>query len=294
MRSTCLLFAVVLTACAGETGADTGTPDTTDADADADADADGYTTADGDCDDTDPTVNPGATEACDGIDNNCDGEADDGLLATFYADADGDGFAGATDAVEACEAPDGYTDTWTDCDDTDPTVNPEAAEVCDGIDNDCDGATDDADDSLDPTTQVTVYTDADTDGYGAEDTAMLACFAGEGQSETAGDCDDSNAAANPGATEVCDALDVDEDCNGLSDDDDPDATGQLDYALDADGDGYGDASAPESWCDAPSGYVADTTDCDDDDASTYPGASEVGAGLLAAPGRSHLITEDLQ
>jgi hypothetical protein len=76
-----------------------------------------------DCDDTDPAVNPGATEVCeDGVDNDCDG-VDDTCPA---ADADADGY-----------------DETVDCDDTDPAVNPGATEVCeDGVDNDCDGVDD--------------------------------------------------------------------------------------------------------------------------------------------------------
>ena len=56
-----------------------------------DLDGDGYT-SDEDCDDSSELVNPSATELCDGQDNNCDDQIDEGVLSTFYTDADGDGF----------------------------------------------------------------------------------------------------------------------------------------------------------------------------------------------------------
>lgn len=80
-----------------------------------------------DCDDTNPFVNPSATEECDGIDNNCDGVIDEGCPCT--TDNDEDGY---TD--EACGG--------DDCDDTNPLVYPGATEECDGVDNNCDEVVD--------------------------------------------------------------------------------------------------------------------------------------------------------
>ena len=97
-----------------------------------DGDGDGYTDCDGDCDDGDATVYPGAPELCDGIDNDCDAIANDAI------DADGDGFT-------PCDG---------DCDDGEPQAFPGHSEVCDGIDNDCDGTPD----------QV-IGDDADGDGF---------------------------------------------------------------------------------------------------------------------------------
>ncbi|MEE2750287.1 MAG: putative metal-binding motif-containing protein, partial [Myxococcota bacterium] len=77
----------------------------------------GTTSMDGDCDDAEPLVNPGAVESCDGLDNDCDG-----VVPVAELDGDGDGFL-------SCE----------DCDDTDPAINPSAVEVCDGVENNCDG-----------------------------------------------------------------------------------------------------------------------------------------------------------
>ena len=112
-----------------------------------DADADGYTTAD-DCNDADASINPGATEICDGVDNNCDGETDEGLLTPVYADLDGDGFGAGAAVGGVCDAsslPEGQVLDSTDCDDSDSSVNPGATELCDGLDNDCDAATSEPD-----------------------------------------------------------------------------------------------------------------------------------------------------
>jgi len=82
-------------------------------------------------------------ETCDGLDNDCDGETDDGVKTTFYEDSDGDGYGNPSSTTEACSAPEGYVEDSTDCDDTDGSVNPGAAEVCDNEkDDNCNGFTD--------------------------------------------------------------------------------------------------------------------------------------------------------
>ncbi|MCP4805296.1 MAG: hypothetical protein GY884_08095, partial [Proteobacteria bacterium] len=93
--------------------------------------------------DTDSDVNPDAEDVCDEVDNDCDGEVDDGAtLSTWYADADADGFGDADDSLDDCAEPTGYVADDTDCDDTLADVNPDATEACNGTDDDCDGSTD--------------------------------------------------------------------------------------------------------------------------------------------------------
>ena len=107
-----------------------------------DQDGDGFCIFDGDCNNQDPTVHPDAPEVCDGFDNNCDGDIDEGVTTNFYVDHDGDGY-GTGMATEACEAPRGYVTDMTDCDDIEYNTNPGHSEVCgDGLDNNCDGKID--------------------------------------------------------------------------------------------------------------------------------------------------------
>ena len=80
-------------------------------------------------------------EICNGVDDDCDGAIDEGVMETFYEDLDGDGFGGEQEPIEACERPAGYVDNSGDCDDGEAEINPDAEEICnDGIDNDCDEA----------------------------------------------------------------------------------------------------------------------------------------------------------
>ncbi len=104
-----------------------------------DFDQDGYTD-DIDCDDTNPNINPGAEEVCDGTDNNCDGQIDEGLLTIYYSDMDMDGFGDPSSSTEACDIPPGMTENDLDCDDTNPNINPDAEDIPNnGIDENCDG-----------------------------------------------------------------------------------------------------------------------------------------------------------
>ena len=135
---------------------------------------------------------------------------------------------------------------------------PDAETACgDGIDEDKDGATDCADPDCAGTDAC--VDDADGDRY----------------DELTGDCDDTDPTINPSATELCDG--IDNDCDGLVDDLDPGTRDQPTWYLDADGDGWGLEDQSEDACDPPGGYAEISGDCDDDDASAYPGAAETEA-----------------
>jgi hypothetical protein len=101
----------------------------------------------GDCNDADASINPAASERCNGVDDDCDGSVDDTTL-TYYSDADGDGYGDeATALVLTCTqtAPAGAVVVGGDCDDANPNVHPNLVELCDQLDNDCDGSVDVAD-----------------------------------------------------------------------------------------------------------------------------------------------------
>ena len=199
-----------------------------------DNDGDG-SRANEDCDDQNPAIYPMAVEISDGIDNNCNGQTDEGF------DSDGDGFAAFFDcddtnpainssALESCDGIDnncnGQIDEGFDndgdgfascneCDDTNPAVNPTAVETCNNIDDNCDGKIDEGFDN-------------DGDGFAS-----------------CADCDDANPAIHPNALETCN--NIDDNCDGMIDD-----------GLDSDGDGY-----------------AECVDCNDADPTVNPGAHEL-------------------
>jgi hypothetical protein len=226
----------------------------------------GYVDNADDCNDLDPNSYPGATEVCDETDNNCDGDIDEGVQNTYYADTDNDGYGDSNTTVNACTVPTGYVWDSSDCDDSSATTNPASYEVCDGSDNNCDGVIDEAS----ALNAETWYLDADSDGYGGTSSTDISCNQPTGYVADNTDCDDSSSSIYPGADEYCDSVDTD--CDGTLDEDD--ALDAETWYADADSDGYGDSASTEIACDQPTAYIADNTDCDDTSASIYPGADE--------------------
>lgn len=227
----------------------------------------GYVEASGDCNDGDSTIFPGATEVCDGIDNDCNGSLDDGdfELPTWYYDSDSDGYGDATLTTTGCTQPAGYVSEGTDCNDADMSVSPGAAEICDGLDQNCNEAIDD-----NPADGTLYYTDADGDGYGDESTGVASCTAVDGMITQGGDCDDTNGTTFPYAEEWCDGDDNDCDLSI----DESSAVDVATWYQDADGDGYGDVTLSTVACDQPAGYTGSSADCDDTNADISPAASE--------------------
>jgi len=239
----------------------------------SDLDGDGYTNCAGDCNDNDVFIGPGTSEVCNGVDDNCDGNIDEGV------DVDMDGYSGCggddcndddsninpgitevcddgvdnncdgnVDSIDPICAPtcsdldgDGYMDAscgGDDCDDNNPSAYPGAEEICDGIDNNCDGNVDEG----------LFCGDADGDGY------IDINFGGD-------DCDDTNWEVSPGATELCDDG-LDNNCDGQENE-------GCEGVCDTDGDGYLDQN--NFFC----GIFGSTDDCDDNNMDVNPAATEI-------------------
>ncbi len=225
---------------------------------------DGYVAEAGDCDDSNAELNPAAVEYCDGIDNDCDDlldEADAVDAPTWYLDVDLDGFGDDSATQVSCYEISGYILVGGDCNDADWTVNPDATEYCDGIDNDCDELLDEPDAADSPTW----YLDEDGDGFGLDSSTTRACSQPSGYTDQGGDCDDGDDTVNPAADDLCDG--IDNDCDGIED--------NTAWHPDSDGDGFGDPDITEYGCDAPDGYVLDGSDCDDHEPAVNPDAEEI-------------------
>jgi len=205
-----------------------------------------------DCDDTNVQIAPGKPEKVDAIDNNCNGKIDEGFNArTWYRDHDRDGWGNPKVTQISERQPLEFVATNLDCDDNDNQINPEAQEIRDGIDNNCDGLVDE--------TGLLFYPDIDGDGFGRKLGVIGAKVQPEGYTDNRDDCDDEDPQVNPNAEEVLDS--VDNDCDGRVDENlVPER-----FYLDQDGDTYGD---PADWMEAlvqPEGYADNAGDnCPDD------------------------------
>ena len=178
-----------------------------------------------DCNDTDAGIHPGADEICDdGIDQDCDGAVDENCVNLYYLDADQDGYGDPNNTITGWTLPDGYVENDEDCDDNDADEFPGQA----------------------------WYKDSDGDGY-SDGTTQTACERPADYKveleliSSAEDCNDGDAAINPGAVDICEDG-IDQNCDGADEV----------CVEDADGDGY-----------------PIDIDCDDTDASVHPGAVEI-------------------
>ncbi|MCZ7682921.1 MAG: putative metal-binding motif-containing protein [Sandaracinaceae bacterium] len=218
----------------------------------------GFSPVGDDCDDSDPLVHGAQREICNGLDDDCDGELDEGAGAVaWYRDEDGDGFGDPDSTpVMSCGPVAGHRLLATDCDDADPARNPGVEELCNGADDDCDGR---ADFMIAPGD----FEDDDLDGY-----PDAACASG-----AVADCDDRDPTVHPGAPEIVDG--IDNDCDGTADG----ACESTAWYVDADRDGWGDESvASVRSCDPQAGRVTRGGDCDDGDPDRNPGMRDVCNG----------------
>jgi hypothetical protein len=222
-----------------------------------------------DCNDGDGDINPGATEVCNGVDDNCDGQVDEGLtLPVWYPDRDGDGYGNPdTTGTPTCMnlTQYGYVTNKGDCNDTNAAIHPNATEVCNGEDDDCDGVVDEG-----CTPVTTWYRDSDGDGFGNPANSKEADVQPRGYVSNADDCNDKNKVK--GGPEVCDG--IDNDCDGIIDD----GLTEITFYSDFDGDGYGSPKRSITTCAAPPRFVSNSEDQNDDNGNVYPGAPELCDG----------------
>jgi hypothetical protein len=176
--------------------------------------------AGGDCDDDDAERFPGNNESCDGKDNNCNGQVDEGVLKTWFVDEDGDDWGATYNQQEECNKPDGFVAKAGDCNDFNGAINPSQKEQCNEIDDDCDGQKDNG------LATQTSYKDNDGDGFAAKSAAaLIKCNVPvgwalpqdpDGNGAYDWDCDDSDVTVNPGAPNLC-GDGKDNDCDGYVD-----------------------------------------------------------------------------
>ncbi|MEY3015193.1 MAG: hypothetical protein RIT45_3928, partial [Pseudomonadota bacterium] len=217
----------------------------------------------GDCDDTKSAINPGVQEVCGNtVDENCSGSYNDvgaSGCTNFWPDADGDNYGkdGTQPLCLCIKTATHSAPQFGDCDDSNELINKGAAELCDGVDNNCNGVIDEG-------------CDDDDDGYC--DSNLITIGSPPTCPNGGGDCDDAQKSINPGASEVCGNT-IDENCdNSLNS---PSATNCTDYYYDGDGDGFG-VNVKQCLCTPENGFSATKGgDCDDTSKDINPNAVEI-------------------
>ena len=222
----------------------------------------GFVEKTGDCNDSNDKIYPDATETCDLLDNDCDNKTDEEVTPRWYRDKDEDKFGSLNDFIEECSKPVGYIAVSDDCDDNNDTVYPDATEICDLFDNDCDSETDE-------NLSVRWYRDKDEDKHGDVNVFKDNCKQPNGYVLTNDDCDDNDSATYPKAIEICDDK-VDQDCNEITDD----AENAKLWFVDEDEDGSGDLAVSIFACIQPNKFVSSSNDCDDTNSKTNPNSIE--------------------
>ncbi len=225
----------------------------------------GYVSDNTDCNDALNSVHPGATEVCNNIDDNCDNFIDEGVRLTFYYDADNDGYGTIDISIQACIQPAGYINNSTDCNDTIASIHPGAAEICNGIDDNCDNA-------IDEGVLLTFFFDADADGYGNSTDSIIGCSSAAGYVNNKADCNDADVSINPGVAEACNG--IDDNCNNSIDE-----GVLLTFYADNDSDTYGSQLDSVMVCAMPQHYINNQGDCNDFNAAIHPGAVEICNGI---------------
>ncbi len=207
----------------------------------------GYVLNKNDCDDSDYMVKPGAEEICNAVDDNCDGVLNEGFPnSVFYFDADGDGFGNTENQKTFCTGlpTEGYIANSGDCDDDNAAINPEAEEVCNEADDNCDGAVNEG------FPQTVYYLDSDGDGFGDMESPKIFCSTPISTEYVLDntDCDDSNPLIYPKT-----------------------------YYKDSDNDTFGDPNNNTTVCQTvpPDGYVENNLDCNDKDHLVKPETEEI-------------------
>jgi hypothetical protein len=192
----------------------------------------GWVSTGDDCDDADASTFPGAAYL---------EPTPFGGEPYCMRDLDGDGYGDGTPDHDEVVA-------GTDCDDEDTEVHPDASEVCDGVDTDCDGGVEAAE------------LDQDGDSFVVCARSEDIPWRGEGTVTDGGDCNDNNANSFPGMPETC-ADDFDNDCDGFINE--ADAFDAPMWFRDADGDGYGRGDLTVIECDPGDGWSLIAGDCND-------------------------------